>query len=744
MTVSNESREFFKKLSKIWQNFKDYTYLEGINLSQEQINIIEQDEDQLLIEGYAGTGKSLTLLYKFINVLVREENKKILYVTFNNTLIEDTKKRLNTCSEYKKNLERHEVHVMTFHEMASKLLQRLKVIDRGVGRLTIEQIEKHRGDALRRIASIQAKYIEANFDEYKSLPKEERLYATHDRNFVTDEIAWIKAMGFTSFERYLATERTGRSKSVRLTRNQRKTIFKIYEDYQRELSSNKYGLILDLEDYALKILEKQYEFSEDLKYDYIFVDEMQDLDPMQILALCKLTNKSIVLSGDAKQRIYKKCPVKYEDLGLQVRQKGKRKVLKKNYRSTAEIVRLANSLNFYDDEDKFSEKQFVKEGEKPIIHRTKDIQTGAKYIADTIKKIHLEDPKKTVAIIHREEVKKKTYGKSEFRLFLEQRLMQSFSDISNYYKKFDFDKGKQIFYTNAYDVKGLEFDVVFIVDFNKWFYPHSEGLRKIRESNENKDKELVDDDVLDFINTEKKLLYVAMTRAKEKLYLIANSCEDEKSISEFIFDFDSKYYKESGFTKSKIEQYRLQYKIIGNGKIYKRIEKEKQAKIQADFIKGMEVALDLEEKEPIVEENNIEFIDEKEDIQPISEDINFEPISEREVEKIEVKEAEADKASNIEAVEKTIEEKEVETSTENEKETTEKKDMDIVDSVIKPLLTKHKIKFVDKRDKGGAFWIVGGMEIHALIKTISSYGLKFTYLKNGGKATGHKSSWYIK
>ena len=60
MTVSNEKLEFFTKLSKIWQNFKDYSYLEGINLSQEQINIIEQEEDQLLIEGYAGTGKSLS------------------------------------------------------------------------------------------------------------------------------------------------------------------------------------------------------------------------------------------------------------------------------------------------------------------------------------------------------------------------------------------------------------------------------------------------------------------------------------------------------------------------------------------------------------------------------------------------------------------------------------------------------------------------------------------------------------
>ena len=359
MTASNEKLEFFTKLSKIWQNFKDYSYLEGINLSQEQINIIEHDEEQLLIEGFAGTGKSLTLLYKFINVLIREENKRVLYVTYNSTLIEDVKKRLNTCMEYNENKDRHDVNIQTFHEMAASLLKEIKVIDKGIGKLSIENINKKSGDALRRIAGIHAKYTEARFDEYKSLSKEEKLYSTHDMNFVKEEIIWLKAMGFTVLDKYLSTERIGRSKRIRLTRSQRKTIFKIYEEYQKDLSSNKYGLCLDLEDYALKILEKEYEFSDNLKFDYIFVDEMQDLDPMQILALCKLTKKSIILSGDAKQRIYKKCPVKYEELGLKIKQKGRRKVLRKNYRSTAQIVKLANSLNFYDNEDKLSEKQFV-------------------------------------------------------------------------------------------------------------------------------------------------------------------------------------------------------------------------------------------------------------------------------------------------------------------------------------------------------------------------------------------------
>ncbi|MCD2348242.1 UvrD-helicase domain-containing protein [Clostridium guangxiense] len=594
MSIGNKSTEFFTKLSRVWQNFKDYSYLEGINLSPEQISIIEQGEEQLLIEGYAGTGKSLTLLYKFINVLVREEGEKILFVTYNSTLIEDTKKRLETSKEYLENKDKHIAHVMTFHEMATKILKQIRVIGHGVGRLDVEKIKKYQGDSLRRIAAILARYTEKTSETYKNLPSEERLYSTHTMNFVTEEIAWIKAMGFVELDKYLSTERTGRSKSIRLTRNQRKTIFKIYKEYQRQLESYKYGEMLDLEDYALKMLQNSYLLNDEIKYDYIFVDEVQDLDPMQIKALCKLTKKSIVLSGDAKQKIYNKCPVKYEDIGLMIRQKGRRRVLNKNYRSTAEIVTLANSLDFYDSQDKLATKQFVKHGEKPVIRVAKEGDTAIKYIVSEIKKIFYEDSSKNIAIIHREEVKKKTGYKSPFRLKLEELLMQSMADMNTYSYKFNYKKDKQIFYTNAYDVKGLEFDVVFIVDFNTSFYPHSSEIKKIKESNENKDESLINEDILEFINTEKKLLYVAMTRAKEKLYLIANNCKMESQISEFIYDFDHKDYVASGFTKKKIEELKQKYRIVGNGKLYRLKEKEKEPKLNEDMIKEIEEGIELE------------------------------------------------------------------------------------------------------------------------------------------------------
>ena len=680
MTIGSESISFFEVISKVWQNFKDYSYLEGITLSKEQISIIEYETDQLLIEGYAGTGKSLTLLYKLINVLVKQKEKRILYVTFNNTLIDDTKKRLNSSKEYLDNKENHYIKIATFHEIASHVLKENKIIDYGIAKLTAEVVNKYRDTAYRRIAAIADKYSNPSTAEYKALKKEERLYKTHDVNFITDEVTWIKAMGFVIKDKYLEIDRIGRSKSIRLTRAQRNTIFKIYEEYNNQLKE-KFNNHMDLEDYALKIIENKFLIDEDKKFDYIFVDEVQDLDPMQIYALCLLTKKSIVLSGDAKQRIYKKSPLKYEDIGLNIREKGKRRILNKNYRSTAEIVKLANNLVFFDNEEKLEENQFVREGEKPSIY-IGDNKSSVKFICNTIKKIYEKDDNKTIAIIHREEIKpKRNMGNSDFRIALENSLLVTFTDIKNYGDKFSYNQKKQIFYTNAYDVKGLEFDYVFIIDFNKAYYPNRKEIEKIEIDNDGKDKELVNEDIADFINREKKLLYVAMTRAREKMYIVANGCKSEKGVSNFIFDFNSQNYTAFNFTKKSIEAMRNHHRYN-----MENLLKDKYTKIYEP-----EKYLEIKNKE------------------------------------IEVKK----EANNTKIIDNNLLDK-------------SKEVISIIDleSAIKYFKSKN-IEVIDRREKGGALWIVGGIELTNDMEILSMNKIKFKYLKSGGKSTNNRPSWYL-
>lgn len=557
MALSNETLQFYKKLSRIWQNSVNYNFFKEIQLSPDQIKIIEEEQDQMFIDGFAGTGKSITLIYKFINTLIKEQDRKrILYVTFNRTLIEDTRKRLNRAVEFCDNRGKHDVKISTFHEMSYDLLRDLKIIDQGIKKINLKDIEIYKGNTLRRVAGILSKYVEENNKEFVHLPKDEKLFKSHSQAFITEEILWMKANGLINLKDYLETPRTGRSQSVRLTQKQRNTVYKIFEEYENQLKS-KFHDHLDLEDYALRIIKNIDIIEDKYKFDYIFVDEVQDLDPMQLKALCLLTKESIVLAGDAKQKIYKKSPLTYEKIGIRIREKGKHKVLNKNYRSTAQIVKLANSLKFSDVEEKLIEKHFVREGDKPTIAFFNDLKNSLNYVVNEINKLYSRNDKITIAIINREEVKEKTGKyKSNTRIYLEQRLLTGFSDIENYNKRFDHEGRKQIFYTNPYDVKGLEFDAVFVLDFTRRYYPNIKDIKDVRSENEGKEKVLEENDIEDIVNREKRLLYVAMTRAREKLYLVSYGDNLKTYISPFILDFDPSEYEAQNFTKVEIERLR--------------------------------------------------------------------------------------------------------------------------------------------------------------------------------------------
>lgn len=55
------------------------------------------------------------------------------------------------------------------------------------------------------------------------------------------------------------------------------------------------------------------------------------------------------------------------------------------------------------------------------------------------------------------------------------------------------------------------------------------------------------------------------------------------------------------------------------------------------------------------------------------------------------------------------------------------------------------LEVFDKREKGGALWVVGGKELDPIIKeTKKLYGALWTFSQNGGRATGGRTSWFTK
>jgi very-short-patch-repair endonuclease len=60
------------------------------------------------------------------------------------------------------------------------------------------------------------------------------------------------------------------------------------------------------------------------------------------------------------------------------------------------------------------------------------------------------------------------------------------------------------------------------------------------------------------------------------------------------------------------------------------------------------------------------------------------------------------------------------------------------------LIKKRGIPFIDKRNSGGALWIIGGQELSSFIAQCKGMGVKFDFKKGGGHATKGKDGWWTK
>lgn len=536
--------EFFNKTVKAWQSYISYEFIKGIRLSELQKRVLNADNSQLLINGSGGSGKSTVLLYKLIKSMIEEkEPKKFLYISYNQILIDDTKKRANKYPEFEKfKNNHHKVDICTFHQFAANILKDLGYPEVKDLNINYKTIERMRGNSARRVASILHKYTEGEL--YPKLNLDERLYKTHDFTFVRDEILWMKANEYIRLEDYLECERAGRGNTPRLTKNQRKTIFKIYEDYREQARNRKWTETnIDLEDYALTLIGKFHEIPESKKYDYIFIDEVQDLDAAQIKLLAMLSPKFLIMAGDSKQKIYKKTPHSYASLGIDV--KNNNRNLRENHRSTEEIMKLANSLKFNDILKEQSIISYKNKGQKPKILSFANPQKAMKHIGEKILEIQKSEPNSNIAIITREEESISCGNHSNIRKYLGR--YSSIIGIEQYNKKFEFGNQKQVIFTDLFNVKGLEFDYVFLLHFDRYHYPSKKEIEKLSKylsdketRNKYEDSEIKDYE--DLINIEKKRLYVGITRAKKELELICFA-KTERDVSPFIKDFNREDYE---------------------------------------------------------------------------------------------------------------------------------------------------------------------------------------------------------
>ncbi len=63
---------------------------------------------------------------------------------------------------------------------------------------------------------------------------------------------------------------------------------------------------------------------------------------------------------------------------------------------------------------------------------------------------------------------------------------------------------------------------------------------------------------------------------------------------------------------------------------------------------------------------------------------------------------------------------------------------------IIPLIKNAGIEYVDCRDKKGALWIIGGLELQEFADSCNRFGFEFAYVPKGAKATNNTPGWWLK
>lgn len=474
----------------------------AIELTKAQKESVEYDSGDLLVKGVPGSGKSVVLMERALRfnkkAIAANETKKILILAFTNSLVKYTEALVDITG-----LNPRMIEISTIDKLCLALYRKM------TGKRFVYMIKK---------ASEREELIDRAIQ--KHLDKTKKKHRFHDiaSDFWAEEFLWIKQKNITSEAQYVNAERTGRGGKVRMSREDKGIAYAIFTEYCALLASAHKSDWEDIYTYLIKNSEK---ISDADKYDYILVDEAQDLSYAKLKVAKLLTRRTITIAADKAQKIYS-TSFSWKELGIDIRGKAS-KSLEKTFRSTKQIVQLAESLlevnrAQQEDQSEYTDPVLpVREGSLPQIVSCKTALDEQDMVIGLVRK-HVKAGN-VVGILYR--------SYSEY-ITLRKWLMNASIAYEEIRKDSEWSLSKSgVKLSTLHSSKGLEFDVIIIPKFNEANLPLSAMI-------EGADQEQVEE----LKAQERSLLYVGMTRAKYDLYLTFSgkpSC--------YLYDFEPSCYK---------------------------------------------------------------------------------------------------------------------------------------------------------------------------------------------------------
>jgi hypothetical protein len=272
------------------------------------------------------------------------------------------------------------------------------------------------------------------------------------------------------------------------------------------------------------------------QYDYIFFDEFQDINDQQFQIIKKFydNGSKIIAIGDDAQNIYqwRGSNIDYILNFDKTFQNTITFKLENNYRSTPEVINMASAI-IRNNTDQIEKEMLPNNspGKKPLIVKYKNSIDQSTSIIHKIKKLIKNGVKNDEIII----ISRNNFGLKLFEEQLEMNNRDSdfkinyLAMINDNDKTISKDYKGKVCIATIHKIKGGEWEYVFIIDLDDKIFPSD------------------CDDI--GIQEERRLLYVAVTRAKLELEL--SFCSN--TICRFIKEIPAETYEFPTFRKTFFE-----------------------------------------------------------------------------------------------------------------------------------------------------------------------------------------------
>jgi superfamily I DNA/RNA helicase len=458
-----------------------------IFLHPSQRELVTQDfSGPARVSGSAGTGKTVVALHRAVHLVRANSEAIVLLTTFSDALANALRKNLN------------------------RLLKSEPILGE---RITVQALDTV-ANRIFRARRQDAKMVDEQEQNELLLTAAELV--DHDFSIAFLKNEWhnvVNPWQLKTLEEYLDVKRIGRR--TRLAKSRREKAWLIFEKVFAELEAQ--GLYTQASIYE-DLADRYAKPKEWSPYDHVVIDEAQDISVPQLRFLASLVGdkpNGLFFSGDLGQRIFQ-APFSWTSLGVSVR--GRASTLRINYRTSHQIRSQADLL--------LSPQVADMDGNTEIRSNTQSVFNGAMPTISIFSSAEEEWIKVGDWISNRLAAGTKpgeiaVFVRSKAELNRAHLAVQNADQESCELDEKLNIKENLVTVSTMHLAKGLEFKAVAVMACDESVIPSAERIENVVDMSQ----------IEEVYETERHLLYVACTRARDHLMISAAG-----EASEFIQD----------------------------------------------------------------------------------------------------------------------------------------------------------------------------------------------------------------